>query len=98
MPLLMRYKPVNLTAEQYDDVDAKIQASDHWPPDGLLLHVCFGDEGHLLVSEIWESQEKADAFRPILTPFLEEGGISLEGPGPEVLPVHNMEVMAGARV
>jgi hypothetical protein len=98
MPLLMRYKPVGLTVEQYDEVDAKLSNSEHWPPDGLLLHVCFGEDGSLLVSEVWESQEKAEAFMPHLRPLLDKAGINVDENAVEVLNVHNMEVMAGARV
>jgi hypothetical protein len=33
-----------------------------WPPDGMDYHVCFGQDGDLRVSEIWDSQEKFEAF------------------------------------
>jgi hypothetical protein len=50
--------------------------------------VCFGSDGNLRVSEIWDSQEQLDAFGERLMPVLSEVGIE---PGqPEVLEVHNI--------
>jgi hypothetical protein len=50
-------------------------------------HVCFGTDGNLRVSEIWDSQEKWEAFREQLLPILADVGIQ---PGAEVLEVHNI--------
>ena len=50
--------------------------------------MCFGSDGNLRVSEIWDSQEQLDAFGERLMPVLSEGGIE---PGqPEVLEVHSI--------
>jgi hypothetical protein len=59
-----------------------------FPADGLDYHVCFGDEGSLRVSEIWDSQEQLDAFGERLMPILAEVGIE---PGtPEMMAIHNI--------
>ena len=55
MSILVRYHPQNLTAEQYDAVVRREQASPTYPPDGREYHVCFGTDGDLNVSEIWVS-------------------------------------------
>jgi hypothetical protein len=58
------------------------------PADGLDLHVCFGSDGELKVSEVWDSREQFEAFGPKLLPVLEEHGID---PGqPELIEVHNI--------
>ena len=31
-------------------------------PEGLQLHVCFGEDGDLRVSEVWDSREQFEAF------------------------------------
>lgn len=50
--------------------------------------MCFGLDGNLRVSEVWDSQEQLDAFGERLMPVLSEVGIE---PGqPEVLEVHNI--------
>ena len=58
MSILIRYAPSNLTREQYDKVNEILQENGPGdPPPQLQLHVLFGDDGDLRVSEIWESAE-----------------------------------------
>ncbi len=90
MSILVRFAPEGMTREQYESVKNGLEEAGDWPADGVELHVCFGDEGNLRVSEIWESQEKAQAFGEKLRPRLEEAGIQLAGE-PEVLDVHVVE-------
>ena len=88
MSVVVRFAPASLTAQQYDEAVRRIQNAGAWPPDGLDYHVCFGSDGNLLVSEIWDSQEQLEAFGERLMPVLAEVGID---PGqPEVLPIHNI--------
>jgi hypothetical protein len=86
MSILVRFAPLNLTKEQYEEVNRRLEASGDATPDGQELHVCFGNEGELRVSEVWESEEKMRAFGERLMPVLEDVGIQLGGE-PEVLPV-----------
>jgi hypothetical protein len=86
--VLIRFAPASLTVEQYDEAVRRIQENGEWPPDGMEYHVCFGSDGNLRVSEIWDSQEQLDAFGERLMPVLSEIGIE---PGqPEILDVHNI--------
>jgi hypothetical protein len=88
MSIVVRFSPASLTAAQYDETIAKLEAQGDFPPDGLDYHICFGTDGNLLVSEIWDSQEKFDAFGPRLMPVLEEVGID---PGqPQAFEAHNI--------
>jgi hypothetical protein len=88
MSILIRFTPASLTAEQYDGTIRRLQANGPWPPDGLEYHVCFGSEGNLRVSEIWDSREQLDAFGERLMPVLSDVGIQ---PGePEVVAIHNI--------
>jgi hypothetical protein len=88
MSILARFTPASLTAEQYEESVRRIQEVGDWPPDGLEYHVCFGSNGNLRVSEIWDSQEQFEAFGQRLMPVLSEVGIE---PGePEMLEVHNI--------
>lgn len=87
MSIVVRFVPASLTAQQYDESVRRIQETGEFPPDGMEYHVCFGPEGNLRVSEIWDSREKFEAFGSRLMPVLAEVGIE---PGePEVLEVHN---------
>lgn len=90
MSILVRFTGApNMTAEKYDSVMPTIEASGQFPPDGLDYHVAFSSGGSFYVSEIWDSQEKFDAFGQRLMPILSEGGVELAGP-PEVIEVHNI--------
>jgi hypothetical protein len=90
MSIVVRFSPANLTAEQYDKVSSQVQESGDWLPDGMELHVCFGSDGNLRVSEIWDSQEQFESFGERLMPVLEENGIEFAAE-PEIFPVHNLD-------
>lgn len=86
MSVLIRFAPESLTEALYEESIRRLEADVGFPPDGLDYHVCFGDEGSLRVSEIWDSQEQLEAFGKRLMPILAEVGIE---PGtPEVVPIH----------
>lgn len=89
MSILVRFTGApSMTADLYDQVLPKIEASGQYPPDGLEFHVAFVADGSFRVSEVWASQEQFEAFGQRLMPILTEGGVELAGP-PEILPVHN---------
>ena len=89
MSIVVRFNPTSLTAAKYDDTLPKIEEAGTFPPDGLDYHVCFGSEGNLRVSEIWDSREQFEAFGERLLPILGEAGIEFSGP-PEIFEVHNI--------
>ena len=63
MSVVVRHLPQNLTREQYDEVSRRMDDGGNWPPDGLDMHVMFGPEGDMRVSEIWDSEEQFRARR-----------------------------------
>jgi hypothetical protein len=86
--LVIRFSPASLTAQQYDEVVRRLTDAGVFPADGLDYELCFGSEGNLKVSQVWDSREQLDAFAERLRPILAEVGIN---PGePEVLEVHNI--------
>jgi len=89
MSIVVRFLPASLTAQQYNETIHRLeQDGGDWPPDGLDYHVCFGPDGNMRVSEIWDSQEQFEAFGERLMPLLANVGIE---PGePEVLEAHNI--------
>jgi len=90
MSIAVRITPSNMTRQQYDAVRNALTASGDWPADGCQLHVLFGDEGGLRVSEVWESRERFEAFGEKLGPRTEEAGIQMSG-DPEVFEAHIVE-------
>jgi hypothetical protein len=94
--VVVRYQPTGLTRQQYDEVSRRMEGSGAWPPDGMDMHVMFGTEGELRVSEIWDSEDKWRAFTDKLLPALEEVGVHM-GADPEVLQVHELQKREAAR-
>ena len=90
MSIVVRFPPSNMTKQQYDSVRSALIESGDWPAEGCRLHVCFGDENDIRVSEVWESPEKLDAFGQTLGPRMEEAGIQLSGQ-PEIFEAHVFE-------
>ena len=90
MSIVARFSPMNLTREKYDEVVRRLEQAGQWPnPQGLELHVLFGSEGDLRVSEIWDSQESLQAYMEKVFPIMDEVGIELDGE-PEIFEVHNI--------
>jgi hypothetical protein len=90
MSIVVRFRPANLTAAQYDESIRRLeQGEGGFPPDGLDYHVCFGSDGDLRVSEIWDSREQLEAFGQRLMPLLSDIGIEFAGE-PEVFEAHNI--------
>ncbi len=90
MSIVVRFNPANLTTEKYDESTRRLEEADvGFPPDGLDYNICFGSEGKLRVSEIWNSREQFEAFGEKLMPILADTGIEFSGE-PEVFEVHNI--------
>jgi hypothetical protein len=90
MSIVVRFHPTNLTTAQYEDVVRREKgAGGTFPPDGRRYHVCFGTEGDLQVSEIWDSPEQLQAYGEVLMPILADVGIQFSAE-PEVFEVHSI--------
>ncbi len=90
MSIVVRYAPVpSTTVEQYDEVVRRLEESGEMPADGFDYHVAFHSNGQLLVSEVWDSREKFEAFGQRVMPLLAD--VALEHSGePEILEAHNI--------
>ena len=90
MSIVVRFTGApGMSAEKYDEVLPIIEESGQFPPDGLDYHVAFSSGGTFRVSEIWDSQEKFEAFGQRLMPILGAAGVELAGP-PEIIEIHNV--------
>ncbi len=89
MSIVVRFTPAGLTAEQYGQAVRILEDQGAFPPEGLDYHVCFGADGDLRGSEIWDSEEHFAAFGKVLTPVLAEVGISAAEP-PAHFEVHSV--------
>jgi hypothetical protein len=87
---VVRFHPKNVTIAQYEDVLRREQASGaEFPPHGRNYHICFGTDGDLQVSEIWDSREQFQAYGQVLMPILADVGVEFAGE-PEVFEIHNI--------
>ena len=90
MSIVVRFHPTNMTIAQYEDAVRRHEDSGvKLPADGMDYHICFGTDGDLHVSEIWDSQEQFQAYGEVLMPILADAGIQFSGE-PEVFAVHNI--------
>jgi hypothetical protein len=90
MSIVVRFPMSNVSKEEYHSVRNELVGAGDWPAEGCQLHVCFGPEDNVLVSEVWESREQLQAFGDKLRPRMEEAGMQLSGE-PEVFDVHVYE-------
>ena len=88
MAIAMYFQPQAMSAAQYDEVIKRLDAAGHSKPKGRRHHCAFGPDDHLMVYDIWDSQEDFEAFGQILMPLLAEAG--LESGQPDIMPVHNI--------
>jgi len=91
MSIVVRFPTAGLTAETYAAANRAVEeAGLESLPDGLDYHLCFGEDGDLKVSEVWDSQEQFEAFGAKLMPVLAEAGVEFSGE-PEIFEVHNSD-------
>ncbi|MEA2446787.1 MAG: hypothetical protein QOK47_424, partial [Actinomycetota bacterium] len=62
-----------MDAENYQQTLKELEAAGAGSPEGRLYHVAFGSP--IQVLDVWESQEKFDAFGQTLIPILQGAGI-----------------------
>ena len=90
MAVLVRYQPTSLSRDAYDKVNDALGRQGHEdPPDPLRVHVLFGDEPNLKVSEIWDSEEDWRRWYdgPLASAFADVGA---DLPDTEVIAVHEL--------
>ena len=90
MSVVVRFPPSNLSKQQYDSIRGELEGAGDWPAEGCQLHVLFGPEDDIRVSEVWESAEKQQAFADKLGSRMEEAGVQPSGEL-EVFDVHIFE-------
>lgn len=88
MSIVVRFNPISLTAAKYDESVKRLEAEGMWPVDGCEYHICFGSDGDLKVSEVWDSREQLQAFGERLMPLLSDVGVEFSSE-PEIFEVHN---------
>jgi hypothetical protein len=73
---------------QYDDAIKKLDEAGAGAPEGRHYHVALESGGNIQVFDVWESQEKFEAFGATLMPIL--SGLGADPGTPMVTPVRNI--------
>ena len=76
-----------VTSAQYEEVRRLVNCTQANVPDGMIYHVASPTDDGWSVVEVWESQEKADAYAEILIPALKQAGITQK---PHLYKTHNI--------
>ena len=95
MTILVRYFPANLSTEQYKEVLRRLGEAGIFPDAAMDLHISYGEEGSLRVSEIWDSPQDMQAFGEKLMPILADVGVQMAAE-PEVIEIRNHVKRASA--
>jgi len=88
MAIAVYFHPAKMNAQQYDEVQRRLDAAGSGRPKGRVHHSCFGTGDSLMVYDVWESQETFDAFGATLMPILES--VALDPGTPDIMPVHRV--------
>jgi hypothetical protein len=88
MPIAIYFHPEAMSAAQYDEIIKRLEVAGQGKPKGRTHHSTFGPDDHLMVYDVWDSQDDFDAFGKTLMPILTELGVDTGQP--DVMPVHNV--------
>jgi hypothetical protein len=90
MALLITGEMPGMTVEQYDKVSEAMGVSKASDIDGLICHTACVTDGGMLISDVWDSQEKFERFiNERLMPAFQQAGVTATGPQPRIAQVHN---------
>ena len=86
MAIAAYFHTKNMSLAQFEEVHRRLADVGQADPAGRLHHSCFGEDGNLMVYDVWDTPENFDAFGQVLMPILAEVGVD---PGePAVMPIH----------
>lgn len=89
MAIAVYFHPKGMTLEQFNETHRRLDEVGAAEPQGRIHHSCFGEDGDLMVYDIWESPETFQAFGSTLMPILADIGVD---PGePAVLAIHRLQ-------
>ena len=88
MPITAFFDVPGMSAKQYDQTIAALEAKGLGAPDGRLYHVAWSTPDGWCVLDVWESEEKLGQFAEALVPIIL--GIGATPPKPQIYPAYNI--------
>ena len=80
MAIAVCFHPKNMTLDSFEETHRRLEAAGAAKPEGRIHHSCFGEDGSLMVYDVWETPESFEAFGVVLMPILAELGIDAGEP------------------
>jgi hypothetical protein len=88
MAIATYFHPKDMTLKQFEEIHRRLDEAGEERNPHRIHHSCFGEDGDLMVYDIWDSPESFEAFGRVLMPILADIGVD---PGePAVMPVHKL--------
>jgi len=92
MAIAVYFHPKGMSLSAFEDIHRRLEQAGAEPAAGRLHHSCFGEDGSLMVYDVWESPEAFEAFGAQLMPILAEVGV--DAGEPAIMPVHRLDQAA----
>ena len=86
--VLAQFNMVDFTVQKYEKTIKDLNAAGVGKPAGRLYHVVTEQPVGMLVTDIWESEDKLNKFSETLIPILKKNGVTPAPP--TLLHVHNI--------
>jgi hypothetical protein len=88
MAIAVYFHPKGMTLEQFEEIHRRLDEAGDGANPHRLHHSCFGDDGSLMVYDIWDSPESFAAFGEQLMPILADLGV--DAGAPDIMAVHKL--------
>ncbi|MFI1399181.1 hypothetical protein [Streptomyces sp. NPDC020681] len=89
MAIFMHATLPGVTTDQYDALNAELQALPGDTFAGCLSHACLPSAAGLEIFDIWDSEESMDKFGTVMMPVAEKLGLPQAPNRPTVRQIHN---------
>ena len=75
MAYAYQFNPASMSASQYTECIARVEAAGAGNPPGRRYHVAYGLPDHIQIFDVWESAEDFERFGQTLVPILSALGV-----------------------
>ena len=83
------FHPKGMTLAQFNEIHRLLDEAGAGGVAGMIHHSCFGDDGDLMVYDVWESQEAFEEFGKVLMPIIAKVGVDVGEPA--MMTVHRID-------
>ena len=88
MAIAVYFHPKGMTLSAFEEIHSRLDEAGQGYNPHRIHHSCFGQDGELMVYDVWDSPESFEAFGAVLMPILAAVGVD---PGePSVMPLHKL--------